>query len=77
MISSLCIYKIQVMEYFVAEEAVGGAYYAYAMKCGNRFIASWFEFSLNVNNILAAFILRKYKMEVASRIVGDTESVSS
>ena len=43
------------------------------MRCGNRFISRWFEFSLNVNNILSAFILRKYKMEVAPRIVGDTE----
>ena len=49
------------------------AYYAYAMKCGNRFVSRWFEFSLNVNNILSAFISRKYKLEVASRIVGDTE----
>ena len=60
-------------EHFVAEEALAAAYYAYAMRCGNRFISRWFEFSLNVNNILSAFILRKYKMEVASRIVGDTE----
>ena len=60
-------------EHFVAEEALAAAYYAYAMKCGNRFISRWFEFSLNVNNILSAFILRKCKMEVASRIVGDTE----
>lgn len=60
-------------EHFVAEEALAAAYYAYAMRCGNRFISRWFEFSLNVNNILSAFILRKYKMEVAPRIVGDTE----
>ena len=57
----------------MAEEALAAAYYAYAMRCGNRFISRWFEFSLNVNNILSAFILRKYKMEVAPRIVGDTE----
>ena len=61
------------IDHFVAEEALAAAYYAYAMRCGNRFIGRWFEFSLNVNNILSAFILRKYKMEVAPRIVGDTE----
>lgn len=60
-------------EHFVAEEVLAAAYYAYTMRCGNRFISRWFEFSLNVNNILSAFILRKYKMEVAPRIVGDTE----
>lgn len=60
-------------EHFVAEEALAAAYYAYAMKCSNRFVSRWFEFSLNVNNILSAFISRKYKLEVAPRIVGDTE----
>ena len=60
-------------EHFVAEEALAAAYYAYAMKCGNRFVSRWFEFSLNVNNILSAFISRKYKLEIAPRIVGDTE----
>ena len=60
-------------EHFVAEEVLAAAYYAYAMGCGNRFVSHWFEFSLNVNNILSAFISRKYKLEVAPRIVGDTE----
>lgn len=60
-------------EHFVAEEALAAAYYAYAVKCSNRFVSRWFEFSLNVNNILSAFISRKYKLEVAPRIVGDTE----
>lgn len=59
--------------HFMAEEALASAYYAYAMKCRNRFVSRWFEFSLNVNNILSAFISRKYKLEVAPRIVGDTE----
>lgn len=59
--------------HFMAEEALAAAYYAYAMKCRNRFVSRWFEFSLNVNNILSAFISRKYKLEVSPRIVGDTE----
>lgn len=59
--------------HFMAEEALAAAYYAYAMKCRNRFVSHWFEFSLNVNNILSAFISRKHKLEVAPRIVGDTE----
>ena len=48
-------------------------YYAYAMKCKNRFLSSWFAFNLTVNNILAALTARKFKMEVAPLIVGDTE----
>jgi len=39
-------------------------YYQWAMNCGNKFISNWFEFNLNLNNILAAFNSRKYKMNV-------------
>ena len=61
-------------ELYKAENLLASAYYAYAMKSKNPFIASWFEFNLNINNILAAFAARKYKMNVAEVIVGDTEA---
>lgn len=60
-------------ELYKAENMLASAYYAYAMKSKNPFIASWFEFNLNINNILAAFAARKYKMNVAEVIVGDTD----
>lgn len=60
-------------ELYKAENLLVSAYYAYAMKSKNPFIASWFEFNLNINNILAAFAARKYKMNVAEVIVGDTD----
>lgn len=60
-------------ELYKAENLLASAYYAYAMKSKNPFIVSWFEFNLNINNILAAFAARKYKMNVAEVIVGDTE----
>lgn len=60
-------------ELYKAENLLASAYYAYAMKSKNLFIASWFEFNLNINNILAAFAARKYKMNVAEVIVGDTD----
>lgn len=60
-------------ELYKAENLLASAYYAYAMKSKNSFIASWFEFNLNINNILAAFAARKYKMNVAEVIVGDTD----
>jgi hypothetical protein len=34
---------------------------------------SWFEFNLNLNNILAALVSRKYKQDVARSIVGNTD----
>ena len=60
-------------ELYKAENLLASAYYAYAMKSKNPFIASWFEFNLKINNILAAFAARKYKMNVAEVIVGDTD----
>ena len=56
-----------------SENRLSALYYAYAMKCPNSFVASWFEFNLNVNNILVAMTARKYKKEVAPMIVGNTE----
>jgi len=55
------------------ENRLAALYYAYAMKCKNSFVTSWFAFNLTVNNVLAALTARKFKMEVASLIVGDTE----
>ena len=39
-------------------------YYKWAMKCDNKMISNWFEFNLNLNNILAAYANRKYQIEV-------------
>ncbi|WP_321480142.1 DUF2764 family protein [uncultured Bacteroides sp.] len=60
-------------EQILQEDALAGAYYAYAMQCSNKFVSSWFAFNLNVNNILLALTARKYKQDVALNIVGDTE----
>jgi len=46
-------------------------YYKWAMKCKNKMIADWFEFNLNLNNLLAAFANRKYQLDVEP--VGDNE----
>ena len=50
-------------------------YYQWAMKCDNQLIASWFEFNLNLNNILSAYTSRKYQMAVET--VGDNEVAES
>lgn len=55
------------------ENELSARYYAYAMECGNRFVASWFEFNLNINNILVAFMVRKYKWDITRNVLGDTE----
>ena len=58
---------------FYAEDLMASMYYEYAMSCKNKFISAWFEFNLNLNNILAAFAARKYKQDVSNVIVGHTE----
>ena len=62
-----------VEENFLLENRLAALYYAYAMECKNTFVSSWFAFNLTVNNILVALAARKYKMELSSVIVGDTE----
>lgn len=60
-------------EDFLSEDLLAARYYAYAMNCGNAFLANWFEFNLNINNLQVAFLARKYKLNVADCIVGDNE----
>ena len=55
------------------EDHLAALYYEYAMKCGNKFVSSWFEFNLTINNILIAFSARKYKWDIAQNVVGNTE----
>ena len=58
---------------FLHEDRLAALYYDYAMKCKNKFVSSWFAFNLTVNNILVALTARKFKMDIAPLIVGDTE----
>jgi len=50
-------------------------YYQRAMNCGNKFIADWFEFNLNLNNILAAYTGRKHKLNI--EVIGNNEVAES
>ncbi len=54
------------------EDKLSALYYSHAMKCRNAFVSSWFEFNLNVKNILSAINARKFKIEILQVIVGDT-----
>jgi hypothetical protein len=56
------------------EDRLSTLYYDYAMNCGCPFVAAWFELNLNINNILAALVCRKYKFDRANYIVGSTDT---
>ncbi len=75
-------YIYRFVEYYVADEGnpnviwedvLSSYYYDYATKCTNGFVADWFAFNKNVNNILVAFAARKYKMNIADVVIGDGE----
>jgi hypothetical protein len=56
------------------EDRVLSMFYEYAMQRANAFLSSWFEFNLNINNIYTALTCRKYKLDRANYIVGNTET---
>ena len=66
-------FNVSVEDDFLYEDRLAALYYAYAMKCKNCFVSAWFEFNLIINNVLVALTARKFKMDVAPLIVGDTE----
>lgn len=75
-------YIYDFLEYYFENEArenviwtdiFAAYYYDYATSCSNEFIAGWFEFNLNVNNLLVALLARKYKLNVSECVVGDNE----
>ncbi len=59
------------------EDRLAALYYAYAMDCGNRFVADWYELNLNINNILTAITCRKFNLDKADYIVGDNNVAES
>ena len=54
-------------------DMLASAYYSYAMQCKNKFVSAWYEFNLNINNIQSAIAARKYKLDVAEVVVGNTD----
>ena len=75
-------YLYNFLEYYYGSEQVASAmlsdilsayYYEYATASSNKFIASWFTFNMNVNNLLVAMLARKYKLGVADVVVGNNE----
>lgn len=47
--------------------------YEYGMRCRNGFVRDWFEFNLNLNNVLAATICRKHGFDIQKAVIGNNE----
>ena len=75
-------YLYRFFDYYIANESnenviwsdvLSAYYYDYATASSNKFVAQWFAFNRNVNNILVAFTARKYRMNIADVVIGDDE----
>lgn len=55
------------------EDLLTSLYYEFGMGSKNLFIAEWFEFCLNMNNVIAAVICRKHGFNVKTAVIGDNE----
>lgn len=53
-----------------AEDRLWSLFYEYAMASSNGFVRKWYEFNLNLNNIIAAITSRKYNLDIQKVIVG-------
>lgn len=56
-----------------AEDYLASLYYQYAMQNDNQFLANWFEFNLNLNNLITAINCRKHAINPEKLIVGTSE----
>ncbi len=55
------------------EDYLSGLYYAYAMQVDNQFMKDWFEFNLNLNNLLIAIFCRKHTIQPHKFIIGHND----
>jgi hypothetical protein len=61
-------------EIIFKEELLSTLYYDHGMRCKNKFVAQWFEYCLNLNNILTAFTCKKHGIDMKEAIVGNNET---
>jgi len=55
------------------ENFLATLYYDFGTHCKNKFVADWFEFNLNTNNVLTAISCRKHGFDIKRAIVGNNE----
>lgn len=53
------------------EDQLTWLYYEYISNCKNDFLRDWFEFDLNLKNIVAGFNIRSHKLKADKYLIGD------
>ena len=60
-----------------AEDRLWSLFYEYAMGSGNEFVRKWYEFNLDLNNILSAITARTYGLDMQKVIVGNNATAQA
>lgn len=55
------------------EDYLSGLYYEFAMQSDNLFLRNWFEFNLNINNVLTAIACRKHGFDAHTLVISNNE----
>ena len=66
--------KEQIMPDLSPENELSTLFFDQMMAHPNQFISKWFEFELNVRNIVAALLARKYEIAYEFQIIGSGET---
>lgn len=59
------------------EDQLAWLYYEYLLNCSNGYLREWFEFDLNLKNIVAGFNVRKHKLKGDKYFIGDNNIVQA
>ena len=60
-----------------AEDRLWSLFYEYAMGSSNGFVRKWYEFNLDMNNIISAITARKYNLDMQKVIVGSNDTANA
>lgn len=60
-----------------AEDRLWSLFYEYAMNCSNALVRRWYEFNLDLNNILAGITARTYGLDMQKVIVGSNATAQA
>ncbi len=59
------------------EDQLTWLYYDHVRGCSNKFLRDWFEFDLNIRNIVAGINVRKHKLKGKKYLIGDNYIVQA
>ena len=60
-----------------AQDRLWALFYEYAMSVSNGFVRRWYEFNLDMNNIMAGITARKYNLDIQKVIVGSNDTANA